>query len=148
MNPELWGPHAWYFLYSIAFSYPDNPTMEDKYSTKAFFECIGNVLPCNTCRINYRKNKESLPMSEIVLSSRKNLVNWVLSIHNKVNAENGKTMATLNDIKSFLESCDTKKNHPNNNQSSKSSKYIFIILLVIFIVVIIGFLGFKGLWNQ
>ena len=37
MDPEVWGPHGWYFLHSITLAYPDNPTDDDKTYHKNFF---------------------------------------------------------------------------------------------------------------
>ena len=50
MKPEIWGPHAWIFLHSITFDYPDNPTKEVKEKYKGFFESLQDILPCEKCK--------------------------------------------------------------------------------------------------
>ena len=39
-NPEIWGPHAWFFLETVAMGYPINPTSDDKNQMKAFFYAL------------------------------------------------------------------------------------------------------------
>lgn len=142
MNPKLWGPHAWYFLYSIALNYPDEPTNEDIYNTKSFFENLGNILPCLDCRKNYRANLKSAPLDNHILGSRNTLVKWVLSIHNKVNIENGKGIATFDDIIKFINMPCSKygtneQSYPLNNKVTNQNSYTYIILMITFIISII-----------
>ena len=44
LNPNIWGPHAWFFLESIAIGYPDNPTKEEKIKAKNFFLLLESLL--------------------------------------------------------------------------------------------------------
>ena len=37
LNPDIWGPRAWFFLESAVIGYPENPTKEDKLQAKKFF---------------------------------------------------------------------------------------------------------------
>ena len=54
-KPPGWGPSAWHFLHTVALSYPNNPTESDKMMFKTFFETLGEMLPCESCRIHYKK---------------------------------------------------------------------------------------------
>ena len=53
MNTDEWGPRAWFFIHSVAFNYPNNPTKYDKLNYKNFFTHLGNILPCEFCNISY-----------------------------------------------------------------------------------------------
>ena len=90
MKPEIWGPSTWVFLHSITLNYPDNPTDEDKHNITSFFEYIGKVLPCDRCKVNFRSHLEKNPISDQVVSNKKNLVLWLIDIHNSVNRMNNK----------------------------------------------------------
>ena len=46
---------------------------------------FGKVLPCNLCRDSYSAFVKKLPLTDRVMSSRKNLVGWLFKIHNMVN---------------------------------------------------------------
>jgi hypothetical protein len=90
MKPEIWGPSTWVFLHSITLNYPDSPTTEDKHNITSFFEYIGKVLPCDKCKVNFQSHLEKTPITDQVVSSRKNLVLWLIDIHNSVNRMNNK----------------------------------------------------------
>jgi hypothetical protein len=52
MDPEVWGPPAWDFIFAVIEQMPDgNPP--DGYLS--FFHSFIDVLPCAVCRKHYRK---------------------------------------------------------------------------------------------
>ena len=88
-NPLLstiWGPHGWKFMHYVSLDYPDNPTINDKNVYKNFYYSLQDVLPCEKCRINYKKNIIEHPIDSH-LENKDSLVKWVIDIHNKVNEE-------------------------------------------------------------
>ena len=54
-----------------------------------FFLNLGNVLPCDKCTKHYKEHLIKYPLSEN-LNSRKELVLWLINIHNEVNKSLGK----------------------------------------------------------
>ena len=40
LNPEIWGPHYWFFIYTLALSYPLNPNDTTK---KKYYDFIQNL---------------------------------------------------------------------------------------------------------
>ena len=89
IGPNIWGPHGWKFLHYVSLGYPQEPTENDKRYYKDFYISLQNVLPCETCQGNYKKNLSELPMDN-ALQSRDSLVKWVIDVHNKVNKESNK----------------------------------------------------------
>ncbi len=89
MNPNLWGPPAWDFLHTITFNYPYRPTHQEKIKTIMFFETLGDMLPCQSCREHYQENLAKYPVRKAV-SDRDTLVKWLIHIHNQVNRLLGK----------------------------------------------------------
>ena len=87
MEPNIWGPPAWTFLHSVTLNYPDIPSSEHKTNYKKFFESLGDVLPCPTCKKHYKENIIKHP---IRLDSKDDLTKWLVDIHNKVNEKNDK----------------------------------------------------------
>lgn len=78
---RIWGPAAWLFLHCIAGTY--NPDRKNSY--KLFFTLLKDVLPCGACRNNYRKIIETkFPLTDEILSSTKNLENWLFNVHRQV----------------------------------------------------------------
>jgi len=89
MDPDIWGPSAWKFLHSVSFTYPLQPSNQDKEHYKQFFEQLCYVLPCIDCCFNYQKEIETYDIDE-ALTSRVKLTRWVVDIHNSVNRRLGK----------------------------------------------------------
>lgn len=85
--PDIWGPSAWIMFHSITFSYPNNPTYDNKQKYLKYFECMGNILPCDTCRTSYQqfiKTGDTL-LNMDTMQSRDTLTLWGWNIHNAVN---------------------------------------------------------------
>ena len=89
MNQNIWGSHLWFSLHTISFNYPTKPTNDDKEKYKLFFETLQYVIPCNICKKNYIRHLQEHPITNH-LNSKKDLVYWVIDMHNMVNAEIGK----------------------------------------------------------
>lgn len=87
LYPKIWGGKMWESLHSITFGYPENPTKEDKYHYKRFFEEVGFVLPCSTCQESYQSfiKTDNTILDDYVLSSRDTLTKWLYDVHNRVN---------------------------------------------------------------
>ena len=50
----------WILLHTITFLYPDNPTLNEKKQHYIFFKNLPDLIPCNICKENYKKNMEKL----------------------------------------------------------------------------------------
>jgi hypothetical protein len=96
MNTEIWGPKAWFFIHSLALGYPSSPTDKDKEHYRVFFNNLGYVLPCSWCRVHYHQNLNDKEL-ERGLESRKDLFNFTVDIHNKVNSMLGKPILSHED---------------------------------------------------
>lgn len=78
---NVWGAPMWLCLHLISLNY--KPEMKEGY--KAFFESLAHVLPCGSCRNNYKSILESrLPLNETALQCRKSMAMWVFLLHNTV----------------------------------------------------------------
>lgn len=121
-NPSIWGPHAWFFLETIALSYPLKPSFSDKQLYKSFYTSIKDILPCHSCRINYANYLNLFPLNDEILSNKYTMFNWLLNIHNQ--STNNKY--NLND--SLL--------HYNKIYSKNTSNYVYILIFVIIVIII------------
>jgi FAD-linked sulfhydryl oxidase len=102
IDPEYWGRPSWIFLYSIGFSYPDNPTQKDKKSIKKLLILLKDILPCYRCRINYKDTLKNIPLTDNILDNRKNLLKWMLQVHNKINIQIGKKQMNYGDLMDYI----------------------------------------------
>ena len=89
MDPKVWGPHAWVFLHSITFVYPENPSYHEQKKMYDFFNSLKYVLPCNSCRVHFRQNLKNNALAKAV-TSRDELIAWLIKLHNNVNRSTGK----------------------------------------------------------
>ena len=97
MDPNLWGPSAWYFLHSITYNYPIKPTKQEKESVIHFFESLKHLLPCTICKVHYDKYIASNNIRNNV-DSRESLIKWLIDIHNEVNKNTGKPMVSYESV--------------------------------------------------
>ena len=128
MDPNIWGPSAWFFLHSVSFTYPQNPSEEDKTNYLTFFNSLQNILPCYKCSQNYKKHIEQYPI-ETALNSRDTMVNWLIKIHNEVNKELYKPILTYDQVLS-----EFKKQVWSIKYNELTIYRIIIVILLIFFI--------------
>tara|TARA_Y100001970_G_C14101747_1_gene785845 strand:- start:176 stop:787 length:612 start_codon:yes stop_codon:yes gene_type:complete len=81
-DPNVWGPKAWDFLHTVSFSYPNNPTNEQKTSAMNFFMALPDMLPCKLCGEHCRQNLNKNPPK---VNNKDVLSRWLVDFHNLVN---------------------------------------------------------------
>ena len=97
LDPTVWGPHYWFFLHTLALSYPHHPNAVTK---KKYYELIQNLplfIPVETIGNNFEKLLDEYPVTAY-LDSRDSFVKWMHFIHNKINEKLEKPKITLNDF--------------------------------------------------
>jgi hypothetical protein len=104
IDPSVWGEAGWIFLRNIAKGYPDKPSPIDKQTYKIFYEKVGDVLPCSTCRNNYKKHLKEVPINNY-LKDKNSLYKWVniLKVKSKPPAKTRNINLKNNLIKSRIE---------------------------------------------
>lgn len=122
-NNKIWGPHAWLFLHTITFNYPENPSEQDKVNFFTFFDSLKHVLPCAKCRKHYHENSKHIKDN---LNSKDDLVKWLIKIHNDVNFINNKPIWSYDDVYNKYQELYDPPNLINN------VLIIVIILIVLF----------------
>jgi len=89
ITPEAWGPHFWYFLHTIAYTYPAFPTSVTK---RKYYDLIQNMplfVPDLKMGDKLSEFLDRYPVSPY-LDSRESFMRWVHFIHNKFNIFLGK----------------------------------------------------------
>jgi hypothetical protein len=134
MDPDIWGPKAWFFLYSITLAYPENPTKNDKQNYYIFFSSLKNILPCAKCRLHFSENLEKYPLTDDILNSKKQLFKWLYEIQNEVREKNGKKRRTLTSTYEHMNKAYSKYSFPFKD-------IINMKILIPIILIIVGTLG-------
>jgi FAD-linked sulfhydryl oxidase len=125
INPILWGPNLWNFMHYLTLSYPDQPTEYDINKFKNFFTTIGEYLPCEKCRNNYKDHLQELPLTINELNSRDNLVLWLFNLHNVVNKHLGKKEFTLKEFNDVY--VNNMNIHTNSNTNTNTNSNTNIV---------------------
>ncbi len=96
-DSTVWGPHFWFFLHTIAMTYPHHP---NSVSKKKYYELIMNIplfIPIESMGNDFSKLLDEYPVTSY-LDSRDSLIRWMHFIHNKINEKLEKPKITLNEF--------------------------------------------------
>lgn len=139
-NPNVWGPHYWFFLHTIALTYPTHPNTIVK---KRYYEFLTNLdifLPDGKFAHFYKSLLRKYPLTPF-LDNRKSLSKWMNFIHNKVNEKLEKKKVSLNQ---FYEDYNKLQNtHDEFHFSRLYKKFIFISIVISILIIIIIFYYYK-----
>ena len=97
LDPKIWGPHYWFFLHTVAMTYPHHPNSVTK---KKYYEFIQNLplfIPVEEISKNFEKMIDRYPITPY-LDNRDSFIRWTHFIHNKINEKLEKPTTTLNDF--------------------------------------------------
>ena len=97
LDPKIWGPHYWFFLHTVAMTYPHHPNSVTK---KKYYEFIQNLplfIPVEEISKEFEKMINIYPITPY-LDNRDSFVRWTHFIHNKINEKLEKPTITLNDF--------------------------------------------------
>lgn len=95
LDPKVWGPHYWFFLHTMAMTYPHYPNTITK---KKYYEFIQNLplfLPVEQISGEFSKLIDKYPITPY-LDNRDSFVRWMHFIHNKINEKLEKPTISLN----------------------------------------------------
>ena len=81
------GRASWALMHTIAAYYPQKPTHAQRVQARRFFDALGDLYPCATCRADLRADVDAHPPR---CESREALAKWVCERHNVVNEKLGK----------------------------------------------------------
>ena len=103
VSTEVWGPKAWGFLHAIAFSYPADPTPNEKESVYNLICSLEQLLPCKRCRKHYAEYMKGTSQgisssTSDHLSSGNKLSRWLVELHNHINVRLNKPIVEFDKV--------------------------------------------------
>jgi hypothetical protein len=93
-DQTVWGPHYWFFLNTVAESYPTHPNAVTK---RKYYDLIQNMplfIPVPEMGDTFAEMLDKHPVTPY-LDCRESFVRWVHFIHNKFNVMLGKKEMSL-----------------------------------------------------
>ena len=97
LDPNVWGPKYWFFLHTIAMTYPHHPNDVTK---KKYYEFIQNLplfIPVESMGNDFSKLLDEYPVTSY-LDSRESFIRWTHFVHNKINEKLEKPKISLNEF--------------------------------------------------
>jgi len=132
MGPAVWGPYLWTTMHIVSLGYPAEPSLEEQDNAVRFYESLKTMIPCPICREHYSQNLKELPLGPAV-KSRDTLINWVFTIHNKINVQLGKPEHSFEQFIADMRSLSSMSHTTigAQSQSSGSNTAAFFALVAI-----------------
>jgi len=97
LDPKIWGPHYWFFLHTLAMTYPHYPNAVTK---KKYYEFIQNLplfIPVEDISKEFELLLDKYPIVPY-LDNRDSFIRWTHFIHNKINEKLEKPVVSLNEF--------------------------------------------------
>jgi len=125
LSSDIWGPHFWFVLHTIALNYPEFP---NAISKKKYYDLIQNLpifIPNKRMGKQFEKKLNEFPVTPY-LSSRDSFMKWVHFMHNKINKKLGKPQVNFfKGLELYYQNYEPKKTK-RMRQLKINKKYIFI----------------------
>lgn len=84
LDPNVWGPHFWFFLHTVAYCYPETP---NEFTRRKYYDLIQNMplfLPNPEIATKFSQILDKYPVTPY-LKCRESFVRWTIYIHNAIN---------------------------------------------------------------
>ena len=97
LDPKIWGPHYWFFIHTVAMTYPIRPNAVTK---KKYYEFIQNLplfIPVESLSGEFSKLIDKYPVTPY-LDNRESLIRWTHFIHNTINQKLEKPQISLSEF--------------------------------------------------
>jgi hypothetical protein len=133
LDPKIWGPHYWFFIHTVAMTYPIRPNAVTK---KKYYEFIQNLplfLRVEEISGEFSKLIDKYPVTPY-LDNRDSFVRWMHFIHNKINEKLEKPQISLNDF--FVKYYDEYK-----SEDDKINQYYKVREKLIYLGIVLGISG-------
>ena len=106
LSPLHWGPKTWFFLESAGIAYPESPNDNQKTAAKNLLLSLKELLPCETCRINYGNYLGEIVdgnyLDEVV-KNRDAFITFIVNVHNDVRVRNGQKARSMEDVFNYYQ---------------------------------------------
>ena len=136
LDPNIWGPKYWFFLYTVALSYSNNPNDTIKKKYYDFIQNFPLFIPNPNMGNVFSRFLDAYPVTPY-LDSKESFLKWIHFIHNKINVFLGKPEMTYYDaMNNYYEQFKLKEVKKKDERKNKH-KFIFASAIVLLISITI-----------
>lgn len=133
LNPEVWGPHYWFVLHTIALTYPDHPNDVTKKKYYDFLQNVPLFLPIKEIGNGFSKMLDKYPVTPY-LDSRESFIKWVHFIHNKINVALEKPEMTMDEAMIKYYELYKPKAVKEAEERKRREKYAFLVIVTVVLI--------------
>lgn len=134
-KPDVWGPHYWFFLHTVAHSYPLHPNEVIRRKYYDLFMNLPLFIPNESVGNRFSEMLDRYPITPY-LANRDSLIRWVHFIHNRYNHILGKEELTLYDgLERYFAEYTPKPIFLAETFHWKS-QYVYLVLIAILLILI------------
>jgi len=137
-DPEVWGPHYWFFLHTISLTYPKRPNDVTKKKYYDFVQNIPLFLPVESIATHFSKLLDEYPISPY-LDSRDAFTRWMHFIHNKINERLEKKKISLGEFYANYYEQYRPKEQQWDNYTKVKNKILYVSIIAVCIGIILYF---------
>ena len=124
LDPSIWGPHFWFYLHTVALTYPKCPNATTKKKYYDFIHNLPMFLPIEDMGNSFSLILDKYPVTPY-LDSRQSFVRWMHFVHNKINAKLGKPEITLDEALTTYYDTYKPKKVKDKEQQQQRERLIF-----------------------
>lgn len=129
-NPEIWGPHFWFFINTLAMTYPNKPHETTKKKYYDFIQNLPIFIPNPEIGNEFSKYLDKFPVTPY-LDSRDSFLKWVHFIHNKVNMTLEKPLLSYDDFIDNYNAHYLSDRDKNEDEFRWKHKVVYAVLLLL-----------------
>lgn len=137
-DQTVWGPHFWFFIHTVGFTYPELPTEGEKKRVYNFITSLEYFIPHKAISENFSQLLDEYPLSSY-LSSKESLLKWIHFIHNKINVRIGKQEIPYVEFINDYNNLYKPKSILYQNQIKSKERYLYLTAVIL----LIGFIVYK-----
>jgi len=138
LDPKVWGKHYWFFLDTVAMTYPHYPNDGTKKKYYDFMMNLPLFIPIESMSSYFTDLLNMYPVSPY-LDSRESLVRWTWFIHNKINEKLEKPKITLQQFYENYYQQYKSTNEKMYEYGKLKSRLIYLAFLIVSITMIYYF---------
>jgi len=133
LSPDVWGPHYWFTLHTIALSYPTSPNSVTKKKYYDFIQNFPLFIPVEEIGNTFSKILDKYPVTHY-LDSRETFMRCMHFIHNKLNVALELPSLTMEEAMSEYYKKYKPKAVESIDQYKRREKVAFIFCVLVMIM--------------
>ncbi len=134
-DAEIWGPHYWFFLNTVAMIYPDQPNAIVKKKYYSLFQNLPLFIPNSKISNSFNDMLNLYPINNY-LNSKNSLLKWIHFIHNKINVKLNKKPITYLEFIDNYNNIYVKKEDGIVEKMKNNKKFIVSLIFIIILFMI------------